>query len=247
MAKEETTSEATIKQKAARAEENLAQMKSASSTALWVGRLVLVIVAVVAVWQVLGVLQLFNQFKTNQEQYLEAARAEMDSLVPILREEAGDMAEELLPAYKDAFTAEFQKGAPEIMETFSSELDIFVNNVGGYVNESLENEFDRVLQKQMNILAEEAPELKDFEERQEIKTQVLDVCFNVSRKLATEFFKPQIDALKSLGTTLEEKPVPENIHQMNDRELLNYTFGKIKDLLMLKMVILQDVFAEPQI
>lgn len=173
---------------------------------------------------------------------MDAAQAEMSELVPKILEQAGDLAEGVAPVYEKAFMKEFKEGMPEIAEVFSRELDIFVNNVGSNVNQSLENRFQEVLDKQLDMLAEDIPEIKDDQKRAEIMEAVTDTAYSSTQRLSREMFSEQIEVLYQIRATLDSAAIPKEISEMSDEQLVSYTGGKVGDLLLVKMAILEDVF-----
>jgi len=245
MAKGETsTSEEKVLEKVAAIERKLDELKATTRTSIWVGRLVLIVIAVVIIIQVLSVVNIFKEAGKNQQAYINAAQEEFNRLLPKIGEEGGRLAEKLAPVYEQALIKEFDEGMPEIAEMFTREFDTLIKNVSDFVNKSLETKFDRVLEKQLEILAKDMPELKDDAKRKEIMEGVVLACHTASVRMAEELFKPQIDALFDLNATIESAAIPESIQKMSDTQLVHYTTQRLGDLLLLKMVILEDVFGE---
>ncbi len=243
MAKGENSASADkVLAKVAAIELKMEELKSATRTAVWVGRLVLLVVAVVIILQVLSVINIFRNI--DKEAYAKAAQEELVALIPKGGAEAGNLAENLAPVYQEALFKEFDKSMPEIAETFTREMDLLIKNVGEFVNRSLEEKFNKMLEKQLGVLAADMPELKDSAKRKEIMDGTLDVAHTASLKLANELFKPQIEVLSDLSATLDSASIPDNIAKMNDTQLVHYAAQRLGDLLLLKLVVFEDVFAE---
>lgn len=223
-------------------ERKMEDLKSATRTAVWVGRLVLLVVSVVIILQVLSIINIFRNI--DKEAYAKAAQEELVALIPKVGAEAGNLAEKLAPVYQEALFKEFDKGMPEIAETFTQEMDLLIKNVGDFVNRSLEEKFNNMLEKQLGILAKDMPELKDPAKRKEIMDGTLDVAHTASLKLANELFKPQIEVLSDLSATIESSAIPDNINKMNDSQLVHFAAQRLGDLLLLKLVVFEDVFTE---
>jgi fumarate reductase subunit D len=239
---ETSASEAELKANVDLIERNLADLKSATSTSVWVGRLVLLVIAVVMLLQILSIYRVFQNI--DKDAYVKAAQSELDSLLPKVLEQAGTLAENLAPVYQEALLKEFDASMPKIAETFSKELDLFVAHVGENIQTSLDQRFKKVLDKQLDILAREMPELKDDAKRKEIMENVLDCAYTAGQKLSGDLFKPQIDALADLSATIETVEIPQDLQKMNDSNLLYFATNKIGELFLLKMVIFEDVFVE---
>ena len=245
MANGESSNEANLNRKVARIEQKLNDLKAATSTSVWVGRGVLLIISLVIIFQVISMIKIFTNL--DKEAYARAAQEELEAMLPHVQDEVAKLGEKLLPVYRDAFVKEFDEGMPVIALTFSNELDKLVNNVSSHVNTSLEKKFGEVLDKQLDILAKDLPEIKDPAKREVMMTAVLDVSSDAAERMGTELFKPQIDALSSLHATLESAAVPQKIAAMNDTELFYFTTQRLGDLLALKLVIMEDVFGEQAI
>jgi|GEM_PF-565222 len=244
MAKGDTsTSEDKVMEKVSAIERKLDELKATTSTSIWVGRLVLLVIAVVIIIQVLSVINIF--YTLDKALYAQAAQEEFVALIPKIGKEAGNLAEKLAPVYQQALIKEFNEGMPEIAETFTKETETLVNEMGKFVNESLETKFGKNLEQHLEFLAKDMPELKDEVKRQQIIKGIGDACNAVSVRFATEFFKPQIDTLYDLTSTIESKPIPDTYKNMKDSDLIYHTTKKVGDLLLLKLVILEDVFTEP--
>jgi len=232
--------EADVKAKVDRIERQLVELKTATKTAVWVGRLVLLVIVIVILLQVVSIYKIFTNL--DREAYTSAAQKELENLMPKVLDQAGDLAEKVAPVYQQALINEFDVAMPEIADAFSREVDLFLAHVGENVEKSMAQHFQRVLDKQLGILAKGMPELKDEEKRKEIMDNVLDCVYTSSQHLSDDLFKPQIEALADISATLESVEIPRDLKQMNDSQLLYYTTNKIGDLLMLKMAILEDVF-----
>lgn len=243
MANEETSvTEAGLSAKVDQIESQLRELKSATRTSVWVGRLVLLVIVIVIILQVVSVYKIFTNL--DQEAYREAAQQEMENLLPKVFDQAGSLAEELAPVYQDALMNEFDRAMPEIAETFSREMDLFVTNVGENIEKSLEHRFQQVLDKQLEILAQDMPELRDDKKRKEIMDNVLDCAYGAAQHLSNDLFQPQIETVAELSATLDSARIPPELKKMNDSQLLYHTSGKLGDLIFLKMAILEDVFGE---
>ena len=243
MANEETSvTEAGLSANVDRIESQLRELKSATRTTVWVGRLVLLVIVIVIILQVVSVYKIFTNL--DRDAYAMAAQSEMEALLPKVFDQAGSLAEELAPVYQDALIREFDAAMPEIAETFSREMDLFVTHVGENIEKSLEHRFQQVLDKQIEILARDMPELKDDEKREEIMDNVLDCAYGAAQHLSSDLFQPQIETVAEISATLDSVRIPKEIKMMNDSQLLYYTSGKLGDLIFLKMAILEDVFGE---
>jgi len=235
--------EANVKAKVVRIERQMDELKSATRTAVWVGRLVLLIITIVILLQVLSVYNIFKNL--DRDAYVTAAQKEMEGLLPKVYDQAGSLAENVAPVYQKAMLDEFNSAMPEIAETVSREMDFFVANVGDNVHKSLEERFRKVLDKQLEIIAKDMPEIKDQERRQKIMDGVLDCAYGAAQHFSNDLFKPQIDALADLNATIESVEIPAQFRQMSDSQLLYQTTNRLGDLLIIKMAILEDVFVEP--
>ncbi len=240
---EASAQEATVRKKVERIERQLDNLKSATRASYWVGRLVLLVLVIVILLQVWSLVNIFRHL--DKKAYAEAAQEEFQGMVPKILDHAEDLAEKLAPVYSEAFVKEFDVAMPEITEKFSEELKTFVANVGDRIEKTMEKRFEQVLDKQLEILAEEMPELKDDAKRKEIMDNVLDCAYTAAQNLSNDLFQPQIKALADLGATLESVEIPAELRKMRDPQLLSYTLDKLGTLLMLKMTILEDVFVEP--
>jgi len=244
MANAETSvSEAEVKKKVELIESHLNELKSTTSTAMWVGRLVLLVIVIVILLQVLSIYGIFRNL--DKAAYAKAATDELKELLPKLSEQAGTVLQNVAPVYKDAFLKEFDASMPKIAESLSRETNIFVADVGKNIEKSLDQRFKKVLDKQLNILAKDMPELKDDQKRKVIMDNVLDCAYTAAQHLSNDLFKPQIDALADLSATIESAQIPQEMTKMNDTQLLYFTTNKIGELFLLKMVILEDVFVPP--
>lgn len=239
---ETSANEAELKSNVDLIERNLVDLKSATQTSIWVGRLVLLVISIVILLQVLSIYRIFTDI--NKDAYVKAAQEELESLLPKVYEQAGTLAENLSPVYQEALLKEFDTSMPLIAETFSKELDLFVAHVGENIQTSMDHRFKKVLDKQLDILAKEMPELKDDEKRKEIMDNVLDCAEKAAQHLSNDLFKPQIDVLADLSATLETVEIPPELQKMNDSQLLYFATNKIGDLFLLKMVIFEDIFVE---
>ena len=244
MANTETpASEAEVKKKVEQIETRLNDLKSTTTTTIWVGRLVLLVIVIVILLQVYSIYSIFTNL--DKEAYVKAADEELQVFLPKILEHAGNLAENVAPVYQEALMKEFDESMPLIAETFSRELDLFVAHVGENIEKSLDQRFKKVLDKQMDILAKEMPELKDDKKRKEVMDNVLDCAYSAAQNLSNDLFKPQIDALAEISATIESVEVPEEIKKMNDTQLLYYATNKIGELFILKMVVMEDVFVTP--
>ncbi|MBN1903108.1 hypothetical protein JW926_17435, partial [Candidatus Sumerlaeota bacterium] len=239
---ETSANEAELKAHVDLIEKNLTDLKSATLTSVWVGRFVLLVIFIVILLQIVSIYKIFTNL--DKEAYVKAAQEEVESLLPKVYEEAGTLAENLAPVYQEALLKEFDASMPKIAETFSREMDLFVAHVGENIEKSLDQRFKKVLNKQLDILAKEMPELKDDAKRKEIMDNVLDCAYTAGQNLSGDLFKPQIDALANLSATLDIVEVPAEIQKMNDSNLLYFTTNKIGDLFLLKMVVFEDIFIE---
>ena len=244
MAKGDTSaSEDKVIEKVSAIERKLDELKATTRTSIWVKRLVLLVIAVVIIIQVWSVITIFTTL--DKEAYARAAQEEFVALIPKIGKEAGNLAEKLAPVYQKALIKEFNEGMPEIAETFTKETETLVKEVGKFVNENLEAKFGSNLEKHLNFLSQDMPELKDEAKRQQIMKGIGDACHTISVRFATELFKPQIDTLYDLTTTIETNPIPDVYKKMKDADLIYHTTKKVGDLLLMKLVVLEDVFAEP--
>jgi hypothetical protein len=243
---EASVTEADVKKKVALIEQKLEELKSTAKTSVWVGRAVLLIISIVIIFQVVSIYAIFRQVKVDWDSYTKTAQEEIaDRILPKVQKEMGNLAEKLLPVYQQAFIREFDNGMPEVAEKFNEEANTFILNVGTKVQKSLDTRFEVVLNKQINILAEDMPELKDDKKRKEIKDQILDAAYSAAQHLSNDLFKPQIEAVADLNATLDSSRSPEKFVEMNDTQLLYHTSNNIGKLLMVKLAILEDVFEEP--
>jgi len=240
---EASVSEAEVKKKVDQIAQQMKELKSTTSTSIWVGRLVLLVIFIVILLQVLSIYGIFRNL--DKEAYAKAAQEELESLLPKVYEQAGTLAENVAPVYKDAMFKEFNEAMPKIAETLSREMDLFVAHVGENVQKSIDRRFKKVLDKQLDILAKEMPELKDDQKRKEVMDNVLDCAYSAAQNLSNDLFKPQIEALASLSATIDSVEVPPDIKKMNDTQLLYFATNKIGELFLLKMVVLEDVFVTP--
>lgn len=244
MAKGDTSaSEDKVIEKVSAIERKLDELKATTRTSIWVGRLVLLVIAVVIIIQVLSVVNIFTTL--DKAAYSQAAQEEFMWLLPRIGKEARNLAEKLAPVYQKALLNEFNEAMPEIAETFTKETETLVKEIGKFVNENLEAKFGSNLEKHLKSLSEGMPELNDDAKRQQIMNGVNDACKTISTRLATELFKPQIDTLYDLNTTIESNPIPDSYKNMKDADLIYHTTKKVGDLLLMKLVVLEDVFAEP--
>jgi len=239
---ETSVTESEVKTDVDRIEQQLLQLKSATLTSIWVGRLVLLVITIVIFLQILSIYRFFTDL--DRDAYATAAQEEIQALIPSLSKEAGNIAESLAPVYQEALLKEFDQALPEIAETFSNEVDLFIAHVGDNIQKSMDRRFQKILDKQLGILAKDIPELKDDAKRKVIMDNVLDCAYDAGQKLSNDLFKPQIDALADLSATIESAQIPANIREMNDAQLLYYSTNKIGDLFLIKMVIFEDVFVE---
>jgi len=244
MANPETSvSEAEVKKKVDQIAQQMKELKSTTCTTIWVGRLVLLVIVIVILLQVLSIYGIFRNL--DKEAFANAAREELEGLLPKVAEQGAILAENLGPAYKEALLKEFDVSMPKIAESLSREMDLFVAHVGENIQKSMDQRFKKVLDKQLDILAKEMPELKDDQKRKVVMDNVLDCAYSSAQHLSEDLFKPQIEALASLSATLDSAAIPQEINKMSDTELLYFTTNKIGEIFVLKMVVLEDVFVTP--
>lgn len=181
---------------------------------------------VIVIVAVIGVVMIFLPIKEaydNQEAYATALQEVFsDRLQPELEALVQD--EELAETAQEVGDLVFQKLQERQDEAYgkvSAEVEDFVTVMQAWGENEYETRKNRMTEYIEVKLKEEVPVLEDPENQEEILANLHDALNNIVDKVMMEHLRPHIEHVNSIDRQLREYPIPDDILNMDDLELMD--------------------------
>jgi hypothetical protein len=214
---------------ARRLNEKLAAMKAASRTVKRTGRLMAVLVAVVAIGGVYVLLRPLLSAYTNPEPYQNAFRIEVEKQVlPALQTESQALLKAVGPDILQSIQQNTSRRLPEITTKLEQEGQALVQELSAEAKGRLSNRSEKILTRLEKRLTEEIPQSADPKQAELILTNGHKAAQGALDRFLQTYLKDHLNTVTNLQSRIEKFPVPEHIRKMSDdklREYLTETLG----------------------
>lgn len=206
----------------------LDEVNAAAASAKNVGRIMAVLIAVVAIISVVRLIYPFKAIKDNPTIYANALGNEFEtSVYPLLKEKLGESFEKTGPVISSLARKQLEKRQPEIVKALDSEARTLLENLKATAGDLWTTRAQAINDKLYDRIASDFPELaKEDQAEKVIGNAHLAVTGAVERFLH-DYMKDHIEAITSIEMQIETFPVPSHIKNMTDAELKAAFMDKI--------------------
>jgi len=208
---------------ARRLNEKLAAMKAASRTVKRTGRLMAVLVAVVAIGGVYMLLSPLLSAYNNPEPYQSAFRTEVEKQVlPALITESQTLLKTVGPDILQAIQQKASRRLPEITTKLEQEGRALVQELSAEAKQRLSGRSEKILSRLEKRLAEEIPQAADPKTAELILTNGHKAAQSALDRFLQTYLKDHLNSVTNLQSRIEKFPVPKHIQEMSDDQLREY-------------------------
>lgn len=206
-----------------RLNEKLAAMKTASRTVKRTGRLMAVLVAVVAIGGVYVLLYPLLPAYYNPGPYKEAFRAEIEKqILPVLETESVTLFNAVAPNILQAIQQKVPGRLPEIAVKLEQEGQLLVQELSAEAQARFSGRSEKMLNQLETSLAREIPQSTDPGKAELILANVHTATQNAFDRFVQTYLQDHINTATNFHSRIETFPVPERIQEMSDDQLSEY-------------------------
>lgn len=217
-------------------ERKMEEVDAAASRAKMTGRIMTVVIAVVAIALVLMLIKPFVDAYNNPEPYKQELQAGLqERIVPRIESEAKIFANDLRPILEDALEKSEQNYLPEVVDTLETQGQLLIEELSVDVNAKME-QFQMEYQMELRDMVYNAfPELQDEENTEEMIERLNVVAQRVIDRITRDLFKQHYEALLALEENFNSIEVPEEMRQMSPEELDEHISTLVFELMNAKI------------
>lgn len=219
--------DADIKQKLERIESKLGQLDAAAGKLKIVGRVMTVLVVIVAITMVINMLSPAIALYKNPAPLTTKVKEGLESrVVPTAKTELLKAKDTLVPVYSKAAEKVFKDREVEIYQKVRSEADGLYADLEKSLGVKLEDFGKALAEKQYARLVKEYPQIENLDKKTDPANpgmRKMDLIhgsvIHASQKLTDEYFRTHFDALAKLEAEFNAIEVPANVKVMDTKEL----------------------------
>jgi hypothetical protein len=198
----------------------LDEVSVAASGAKTVGRVMTILIALVAVFSVFRIVLPFDNIRTKPELYTKALVEQFNaSVYPKLQEEIDESIKKTGPVVQKIATDKIEKRGPEVVRALDTEAKILLESMKGYGEDVWANRIGALNDKIYDRIADKMPELADKDKAEVIVGNAHQAVTGAMERLIAEHMKDHVEAITSIQTEIANFPVPSNVKEMSDEEL----------------------------
>ena len=206
-----------------RLNEKLAAMKAATRSVKRTGRLMAVLVAVVAIAGVYLLLSPLLSAYNNPEPHQNAFKIEVENqILPALQTESQTLLTSVGPDILQAIQQNASNRLPEIATKLEQEGQALAEELSVAGKQRLLSRAEKMQIRLEKTLAKEIPQSADPEKAELILTNGQKAAQNALDRFLQTYLKDHINAVTNLQIRIEKFPVPKRIREMSDDELREY-------------------------
>ncbi len=227
-------------QKISAIETRLRDLEAANRQGKWITRLVLLLIAVVAIGSMWRTLQTITSFPPAE--YQRAAIAQMEYLMPYISKQATTLVRNVAPVYEEAFRKEFEAHLPGLAALAKDEMDQFIFNVSSILQERINDGIRNVVSDNLAELVKGDPKAKLTDaELDAILLKIQDVFYTEAQHSVQKALQGQINAIADLQVAIESLPTPPHIADMPDSQLTQHTQDVFLELIATRLNLLEEL------
>lgn len=210
-------------EQARRIQEKLNLMQEATRSVKRSGRLMAVLIALVAIGGVYKLLSPFLEAYKNPAPYQKAIGVELEQKVlPALQDESQKLVNVFGPELYGTVSQKISDRLPEITTVVQAEALGLVQELSTEAESRLLERSDKMIDRLKTRLIEEVPEFGDDDQTETIMENVHQAATSAMDRFIQTYFQDHIHAVTNLQVRIETFPVPEHIKDMNDIELQDH-------------------------
>jgi hypothetical protein len=224
-----------------RLNEKLAAMKAAGRTVKRTGRLMAVLVAVVAIGGVYVLLYPLLPAYYNLEPYKQAFRTEVEKqILPVLETESVTLFNAVAPDILQAIQQKVPGRLPEIAVKLEQEGQLLVKELSDEAQARFTGRSEKMLNRLERSLAKEIPQITDPDNADLILANMHTVTQNAFDRFTQTYLKDHINTVTNLHSRIETFPVPKRIQEMSDDQLSEYLTQTLGTYVTVQLVAIQS-------
>jgi len=218
-----------------RLESKLNDLEAAANGAKMAGRIMTVLVAVVAITMVVMLMGPFHAAYKNPKPFQDKLTKDFQAEAnKVLQVELAKFKGEVVPAYQNALANAGRKREAEIAGLLEREANLLRENVVQDLTDQMLAFQNRLVETQKARLEKEFPELADPDQAELILGRLTHVSEAVATRMINDIFGDHYAAITALETSFNSIDVPEKIREMNDDQLGRHVSDLVADLLSVK-------------
>lgn len=223
-----------------RIEDKTKALEKAQASAKNSGRIVVVLILVVAIGMIAFAIQPFISLARNPAPLTaELQTAVTRVLAPQAQEEARLLWQEVLPVYEEAVPRILDESYPEVSGRLGAEFDTFKANleretrrrVGALAQQVFEENQHLILEWLPELASDDDPSVVDEAKAEAYAGRLGRIVEDAGARAAQELFGPHFAALSRLEIAFQSLEPPQQIAAMSDPDLRTFIGDRISELL----------------
>lgn len=206
-----------------RIQKKLGLMQEAARSAKRSGRIMAVVIALVAIGGVYKLLSPFLEAYRNPAPYQKAITEEMErNVLPALQDESQKLVNVFGPELYGSVSRKVSERLPEITKVLEAEGKGLVQELANEAEIRLSNRSEKMINRLKKRLVDEVPEFRDEEKTVTIMNNVHLAATSAMDRFMQTYLQDHIHAVTNLQVRIETFPVPERIQTMDDLQLRDH-------------------------